>query len=406
MRTPAWACLPPRLLCALVLCAAGLCLLRLPAPALAGAESADDGAGDGFGPLKFEVDSRFPPPPEPAPPQRVELVLAFTGDNLLGARMPQLIEKHGEDWPYALVAEPLRAADLAFGNLECPITAHPHATSGKSAESIRAGRNFIFKAPPELSSRILVAAGYDVLSVANNHAMDYRGEGLLDTLAELSQAGIAAVGGGADAAQAAQPVVLEAAGWRVGYLAYSLIVPAASRADADSAGINTLAKEFSPALSKAIAALREQADIVVVSFHWGKESTSTPAAYQRDIGRAAIDAGADIVAGHHTHSLQGVELYHGGVIAYSLGNFLFTGKSRLIESLILRVSFSPDAAPENADSAAHPGLRVELLPVWVRGGRPETSTDERLIRHIASVCKSVGSTVELNDGVLLLSPAR
>jgi len=356
--------------------------------------------GDTTAPPELELEERFAAPPRQGEAAG-ELTLCFTGDNLLGSRMTALIAKHGEAWPYQLVAEPLRAADLAFGNLECPITDYAHSTPGKPLATVRAGKNFIFKAPPQVSSRILADTGYDIVSLANNHAMDYCAEGLLDTLAELDAAKLAHAGAGRDAGQAAQGVVLESGGWRVGYLAYTLIVPPSSRAGKDSAGVNTLAKQFQPALAAAIGELRQRADIVVVSLHWGQEGSRHPAAYQREIAHRTIEAGADIVAGHHPHCLQGVELCQGGVIAYSLGNFLFTGKSSRIESFILRVKIDGAAADAGEQRRCHIS-RVELLPVWVRGGRPEPSQDSALLRSISDVCASVGTRVVQDNGLLVV----
>ncbi len=174
-----------------------------------------------------------------------EITLCFTGDNLLGARMPRLVEKHGEEWPYGAVAGVLRAADITFGNLECPITEHGVKTPGKSWESIKERRNFIFKAPPEWSTRLLTNAGFDIVSLANNHAMDYCAQGLLDTCAELDAAGIAYVGGGSDSCRAWQAQVLRRGSTKVGFLACSMVVPAASRAGEDTPGIATHAKAMS-----------------------------------------------------------------------------------------------------------------------------------------------------------------
>jgi poly-gamma-glutamate capsule biosynthesis protein CapA/YwtB (metallophosphatase superfamily) len=331
----------------------------------------------------------YPGPPRP-PRQRSALTLCFTGDNLPGSRMAGLIDQHGSDWPFALVCEPLRGADICFGNLECALTDYSRSTPGKSLESVRAGQNFLFKAAPQRSASLLAAAGFDILSLANNHAMDYCGEGLRDSITALDGAGVAWVGGGHNAAEAAAPRIIDCRGWRVGFLAYSLIVPPGSRAAADSPGINTLAKEFTPALQEAIGALRTQCDIVVVSFHWGKESSSSPQRYQREIAHSAIDAGADIVAGHHPHCLQPVELYGGGVIAYSLGNFLFTGASPLLQSCILRVTAGADGRV----------ARVELLPVWVRNGRPELSADPRVTDYISRLCTTVGQAPQLDNGLL------
>ncbi len=318
-------------------------------------------------------------------------MLVFTGDNLLAGRMGRGIEQHGVAYPYEYVADVLRQTDFAFGNLEAPITAYARATPGKSAASIAAHKNFIFKTAPRYSGEVLKAAGFDCVSLANNHTMDYCSQGVLDTLAALDAAGIAHAGAGHDASAAAQGCVVQAGEVRLGLLAYSLIVPAASRAGATTPGINALSKAFEPALRQAITRMHEQAEVVIVSFHWGQEGSRSAARYQRDIARACIDAGALLVIGHHPHVPQGVELYHGGVIAYSLGNFAFCGASAQVESMILRVEL---------DGAQIAG--VSLLPLWVRQGRPAPSADPRLAARLREICAPTGSVLTAaGDGAWL-----
>jgi poly-gamma-glutamate synthesis protein (capsule biosynthesis protein) len=317
-----------------------------------------------------------------------EVTLCFTGDNLLGARMPRLIEQHGESWPYGAVLAALQSADIAFGNLECPITDYATKTPGKSWESIQQNRNFIFKAPPEYSGRLLKDAGYEVVSLANNHAMDYCAEGMLDTLAALESAGVSWVGAGRNRDEAFASCILRGNGLRIGYLARSVIVPAASRSGENSPGLAWHGSSYSAELAAAIRDLGKQADIVIVTFHWGIEGQRRHSAYQQQIARRCIDDGALLVIGHHTHCLQGIEMYNGGLIAYSLGNFLFTGKSALIESAVLRVTVGRD------------GIRhVELLPCWVRGGRPEPAPqDEQLLKRIEGIVAVCGTQLTAAAG--------
>ncbi len=329
----------------------------------------------------------FPPEPETA-------TLAFTGDNKLQGRTARAIERHGEDYPYAAVVELLSAADLAFGNLECPITDAALPTAGKSAESISAGTNFVFKSSPEYSARILAEAGFDVLSLANNHMMDYRAAGLEQTMSELDAHGIAVVGAGPDRAGASAPVVLECDGLRVAYLAYSLVVPAQSQAGPHAPGINTLSQNYRSALERAITPLHGQADVIVCSFHWGTESSANAAQYQIDIAHAAVEAGADLVIGHHPHCLQGFEFYRDGLIAYSLGNFQFSGPSHKLASCILTV-----------EAGAEGIATVQLIPVWLHDGRPEPAADDALLQQLKRHCRDQSLQFEVTEqGWLALRP--
>lgn len=322
------------------------------------------------------------------------VVLMFTGDNLLGGRMEEAILRNGEQYPYAKVSKVLRDADLLFGNLECPITTYPHATPGKSAESIEQKRDFVFKASPRHAARILKDAGFDVLSLANNHAMDYQAQGLTQTIEELKRLGIVPVGAGRSLQEASSARIVSRGGVRMGFLAYSMIVPLQSAASSNAAGINAHRKWFSDSMATTIRQLRAKVDVVVVSYHWGKEGSYTPERYQVEVAKGAIEAGAQIVVGHHPHRIQGIEFHKGGVIFYSLGDFLFPGRSALVESFVARVEIS--------------GARVasvSLLPVWVRNGRPEPSSDLMLIRRIEDVCKPFGAGLKPSGNWLVASPA-
>lgn len=307
------------------------------------------------------------------------VVLMLTGDNLLGGRMTEAIARNGEGYPYQKVSSVLRGADLLFGNLECPITDYPYATPGKSAEAIKQRRDFVFKASPKHSASILATAGFDVLSLANNHAMDYQEQGLLQTIEELTKYNLIYVGAGRNSREAASARIVIRKGMRIGFLAYSMIVPSQSAAGSKMAGINAHGKGFSKAMATAIQQLRAKTDIVVVSYHWGEEGKYTPLQYQREVARQAVDAGAHVVVGHHPHRIQGIEFQKDGVIFYSLGNFLFPGRSTRVESFVGRVEFSRGRIAS-----------VRLLPVWVRHGRPEPSTDLDLIRKIQEVCQPFG----------------
>jgi poly-gamma-glutamate synthesis protein (capsule biosynthesis protein) len=323
-----------------------------------------------------------------AQPSDPTTVLVLTGDNLLGGRMGDLVSRYGEGYAYEMVKGVLRKADIAFGNLECPITDFPHRTLGKSAQAVAEKRDFVFRASPAYSSRILQDAGIDVVSLANNHTMDYQAQGLLDTIAHLKRAGIVSVGGGANRAEAASSRIVRRNGMRVGFLAYSMIVPHRSAASERAAGINAHAKGFSAEMETAIRQLRKNVDWVLVSIHWGKEGSTQPEKYQVEVAHRAIEAGADVIVGHHPHRIQGIEFYRGGVIFYSLGNFLFPG-SRRVESFLAEVTLSKKKE-----------VAVRLLPLWVSGGRPVPSSDATLLTRIRQVVGQAGARIEADGSWL------
>jgi poly-gamma-glutamate synthesis protein (capsule biosynthesis protein) len=198
---------------------------------------------------------------------------------------------------------------LAFANLETTV----------SGRGVQGGCGYCFRADPRAIAG-LAFAGFDVLSVANNHIWDFGPVAFTDTLTHVASAGIAAVGGGADLARARAPVVRTAGGSRVAFLAYTNLLPASAGAGQAKPGANLYDER---SFAEDIAVARGMADIVVVSFHAGEEYQTAPNDWQTRVYRAAVDAGADLVIGHHPHVVQPVERYRNGWIAYSLGNFVF-----------------------------------------------------------------------------------
>ncbi len=231
--------------------------------------------------------------------------LIFVGDVMLSRVIGNLMVKHN-DWqyPFALVADELARADLTFGNLENPI----------SSRGTKVGSVYSFRADPR-SVEGLTKAGFDVLSIANNHIWDYGRAAFEDTLKVLIDNGISPVGGGESYEAAHAPVVREVKGTKIAFLAYTNLLPAS---------LNQLvAYPGEEAVARDVELARSMADIVVVSFHWGEEYETKHNRYQERLAHLAIDHGADLVVGHHPHVAQEVEAYRGGYIAYSLGNFVF-----------------------------------------------------------------------------------
>lgn len=242
--------------------------------------------------------------------------IAFVGDVMLARTIGERVLA-GQD-PFAGVAPQLADADLVVGTLE--------TTVGEGGES--QDKAFTFQAPPEAIDSLL-AGGFDLVALANNHSYDYGTGGILGTLALLDAAGLAHVGAGADSAAAREPVILSEGGVEVAFLSY-VDVPD------DWTGYRNRdweAREDRPGVAWAhpeviaadVGSVAPTVDHVVVLLHAGTEGSQQPSEVQRAAADAALAAGATAVIGGHPHVLQGYRQDDGQLTAWSLGNFVFDG---------------------------------------------------------------------------------
>lgn len=315
-----------------------------------------------------------------------DITVVAVGDIMLGGTAAPELARFGYDYPFERVVGVLRRGDVVFGNLEGPLTKRGAA----------AGKQYVFHSPPQLVAPALARAGFNVLSLANNHSMDYGLEGLRDTVRALTQAGIRHAGAGDNLAAARQPAIIDVTGARVAVLAYSLTFPEEFWAGPDRPGT---AFGHEHQVRADVAAARRNADIVLVSFHWGREGIAEPRDYQITLGRAAIDAGAAAVLGHHPHRLQGVARYRDGVILYSLGNFVFG-------------SYSPDAVRSAIAELRFRNGRVrevKLYPINVLNTevvfQPTLLKDQdanEVVAELQRLSQSLGTEVENRAGVAVI----
>lgn len=280
-----------------------------------------------------------------------EIVVMLVGDIYVQRGDPASVFRH--------IREKLATADLVIGNLE-----GAYADGGTPWP--KGGIN-VWKADARQMAAI-EAGGFHAMSATNNHIMDFGHDGLLETLANLDRIGVKHAGAGRNAAEAYAPAILERNGVRVALLAYtSVFVPGWEALD-NRPGLAVMAARtaYEPPLrfaenpgrppkvvtwvlpdSKArlvedIANARTQADFVICSFHWGVSEGHVPLTdYQVELGHHAVDSGADFVFGHHPHLMQGIELYKGVPIFYSLGNLTFArhngAKGHELETMIARL---------------------------------------------------------------------
>ncbi|MCC6393896.1 MAG: CapA family protein [Bryobacterales bacterium] len=235
--------------------------------------------------------------------------LVFGGDVMLGRYVYlQAQSRNDPTWPFREVAAILRDADIAFANLESPFAPNPPYFEDR----------MVFRAHPSMVEG-LKFAGIDIVSTANNHVRDAGPPGIVFTLETLAKNGIAAVGAALRPEDAHKGVVLQSKGVRFGFLAYTYDQRNGNHPDDDP----RVAMVNEAAVARDVKDLRGRCDVVIVSMHAGYEYHARPNRRQISFARAAIDAGASIVVGHHPHVVQPVEEFKGGLIFYSLGNLVF-----------------------------------------------------------------------------------
>jgi len=305
-------------------------------------------------------------------------ILVAVGDIMLSRGVADRISEHGDTGlPFAKVKGLLKAGDIVFGNLECPLT------PGRAIDI----REMVLRADPEMADA-LAGAGFTLLSLANNHMGDFGPSGVLDTLGYLDEAGISWVGAGPDARSAYAPRMVEVRGLRFAFLAFTdpEIAPPSYQAGEDTPGTASFSTVRAAQTTHAdhttstghsahateqeraemLAAIRDArlaADFVVVSLHAGTEYAEEPDAFQVESARAAIDAGADLVIGHHPHVAQRVERYRDRYILYSLGNFVFDQwwSRETRQGVIARITIGQEGVE-----------RIEFVPVLInRDAQPE-----------------------------------
>jgi poly-gamma-glutamate capsule biosynthesis protein CapA/YwtB (metallophosphatase superfamily) len=313
------------------------------------------------------------------------VTILAVGDVMVGGSMTSWVNDSGPDYPFARIRDLIGQADIAICNLEAP-----YGIRGKPFN-----KKFTFLVPPKQIEG-LRNAGFDAVAMANNHTMDYGPEPLKITLKLLDSLGIAHSGAGMNLKDARQPAIVERNGIKVAFLSYSRVHPTQFWATPKKPGT---APAYESHINEDIKKAKTLAGLVVVSFHWGAELMDSPKQYQKDLAHLCIDQGADLVLGHHPHILQGLELYKGKLIAYSLGNFAFGSRSRkCTESVILKATLDSN------------GLRrMELVPLCVDNNKiffqstPLSGPDGfKLLERLAGLSQKLGFTFAPGDSMACL----
>lgn len=281
-----------------------------------------------------------------------DVIIMATGDVLLARTInSRMVRLEDFTFPFVNVRGLLSQADVAWVNLETPLV---------SDCPIRfVGMRFCGD-PRGVEG--LVYAGIDIANLANNHAENHNEKGVIETEQILTDAEIEVTG-------LSKPVIMLVHGKRIGFLGFN-----------DASAVRWISGASYDEIRTQIADVYDDVDYLIVGFHWGHEYHLSQNSHQRNLAKVAIDAGADLVIGHHPHWLQGVELYKDRPIVYSLGNFIFDqqGGGWVEEGAIALINFQADG-----------NLRVNFLPVIIENtSTPRFATQdeaETILRRMASV---------------------
>lgn len=243
--------------------------------------------------------------------------ILLVGDIMLGRLVNNMLKGKEPAYPWGDTLPIFRSADLRIGNLECVLTDHTRPW-------LKTPKVFHFRSDSKNVSSLL-SANIDIVSLANNHTLDFNVRGLEDTLITLRQAGIKSAGAGLNMAEAKIPAVLKKSGLTVSLIAFSDNEPA-WEASKDKPGIFYVPVDLGDKRAKELLGLikttRRHVDLLIVSAHWGGNWGYEPPSKHTAFARAMIDAGADVIYGHSAHVIRGVEIYKKSPILYGTGDFV------------------------------------------------------------------------------------
>ncbi|GGH24333.1 CapA family protein [Paenibacillus segetis] len=265
---------------------------------------------------------------EPEVDKTDQIRLTFVGDILLDGYVGDQIAKFGVNYPFEKVAPKLKQADMAFANLETPVS-----TKGKPVDN----KTFVFRSKPTALAG-LVYAGVDGVTVANNHILDYGKDAMLDTIVQLNKYKIGYTGAGKNIKEAFSPYVKTIKDKKIAVLGVSRVLSGPSWYAGEKNAGAASAYTLEPLLTEIKKSTQEN-DFTIVYLHWNEEFKDYPEPYARKLAKQMIDSGADMIIGAHSHCLMGIEYYQHKPIYYSLGNFVFNrstrGGDKTLDSMIV-----------------------------------------------------------------------
>ncbi|MGE7765021.1 CapA family protein [Peribacillus sp. NPDC096540] len=287
------------------------------------------------------------------------LTMTMVGDVMMGRYVEEVTEKHGYDYLFRYMKPYFTDSDYVSGNYEHPVLKEEVSNYKEADTAIRLNSN-------NSGVKAVKDAGFSVMNLANNHMMDFEERGLLDTIDEFKTADMHYVGVGSNTTEAKNSIdYADVNGVRVATLGFTDVYGKDAVPKSNKAGIlNTNVDLLFEMIEKAKDAKQGNADLVVVNVHWGIEYSTSTTARQTELAKAIIDAGADIIIGHHPHVLQSFDVYNDGIIFYSLGNFVFDqGWTRTKDSAMVQYHLAEDGQ-----------ATIDVVPLKIEEATPRPAT--------------------------------
>ncbi|MAG15687.1 poly-gamma-glutamate biosynthesis protein [Candidatus Woesearchaeota archaeon] len=331
------------------------------------------------------TDCTMPQPQTETSSSNNTLLIGLTGDVMLGRLVNEQISVAGYKYPWGDMLSLLQSTDVNLINLETTLT-----TSNKIVPKV-----FNFKADPD-KVQSLLDARIDVVTIANNHILDFSEEGLIETISVLDKAGINHVGAGVNISEAATPVIITKNNIKIGVLGYTDNEPeweANDKPGTAYVSVGDIAK-----VEKEIKKLKEKVDIVIFTIHWGPNQRKKPTQTFINFAHNVIDAGVDIFHGHSAHIFQGIEVYNNKLILYDTGDFVddyyVTPELRNDQSFLYLITVDKNGIK-----------KVQLVPVLIFRMQVNKATGndyEEAVNRVKKISKEFGTSVkETDEGVFV-----
>ena len=304
--------------------------------------------------------------------------LHVVGDVMMDSVIGDYIAAEGVDYPWSDVTAELSQADIAVANLE---------TSVSIRGSTKKPAGYGFRSHPKTLLGVK-NSGIDLVSLANNHTLDFGTDALADTISSLNEYGIRHTGAGSNIREAEQLAILTRNELKVGFLSFTSIIPNQSWiATEDLPGIAPLKPKYYERVLERIKAANEQCDILVVLLHWGKEHSNQVEQWQRELAQKMIDNGADAIIGHHPHVLRGIEFFQNKPIIYSIGNFIFLKRDdKAGQTAIFKMRLSKDGFVQGSIRPVH----IQYAKANLLGEDSELS--KKIIAEMQELSQPLGTT--------------